>query len=74
MIPFKLFSRLCTSLVEQRINPCNQNDLTLLADEMACDWPQNASAEQLKEWQDIHDRTRAEFDKHVGALHSFCTE
>lgn len=68
MIARKLFDRLTTSLVDFRTNPCDATNLVLLMEEAECGWPWNASAEQQKEWQEISDRTRKEFDEKVRAL------
>jgi hypothetical protein len=67
MIPPKVYSRMISSLLEFRSNPCSQTDKTLLADETEANWPYGATDEQLAEWKRIMDATRADFEKLVTA-------
>lgn len=67
-IPRKLFDRLTTSLTYYRTYPGPRTDAILEHDEAVCDWPFNANAEQLAEWQAICDHTRTDFERMVAAL------
>lgn len=72
MIPYKLWARLTDSLVAFRANPNERTDFDLFVDETICNFPFNANAEQIEEWQNICDRTRAEFEQKAGEWKRHC--
>ncbi len=61
-IPVKLWMRFLDTVVEFRKNPCPATDSAMESEMALIGWPWSASAAHLAEYQDIIDRTRAEFE------------
>ena len=66
MIPQKLWFRLTDALLDYRTNPCCATLDALDTAEVLVGWPWSASKEQREEWQNICDRTRAEYELKLG--------
>jgi hypothetical protein len=61
-IPWKTWDRMQDALLDFRCNPSASNNQRLVEFEILAGWPWRADAEQLAQWTDICNRTRAEYE------------